>query len=173
MKYSINYDKTVNQLVPHYMGGRKLILYLQAILHPLQELNDAFCEWAFEQRIEASMTSQIFKFEWFLNRKFKRYFANPQGLISIQNNLNAGVPLYKESEDIDTTPFYKESEGSDANPAYYRQNEQSSSTTFSFIVHAPEPDTTKITQDSYNSQLCYWINKYKLASKTFTIKYHS
>lgn len=173
MKYSINYDKTVNQLVPHYMGGRKLILYLQAILHPLQELNDAFCEWAFEQRIEASMTSQIFKFEWFLNRKFKRYFANPAGLISIQNNLNAGVPLYKESEDIDTTPFYKESEDSDFNPAYYRQNEQSSATTFSFIVHVPEPDTTKISQDSYNSQLCYWINKYKLASKTFTIKYHS
>ena len=42
MRYAINLDKTVNQLVPYYLGGRKLILYLQALMKPLQTINDAF-----------------------------------------------------------------------------------------------------------------------------------
>ena len=37
--YRINTDRIVNQLVPHYLGGRKLILFLQAILQPLNSLN--------------------------------------------------------------------------------------------------------------------------------------
>ena len=75
MRYAINFDKTINRLVPYYIGGRRLILYLQALMKPLQEANDAFVEYAKETRIEASMTSQKFKFEWFLNRKFSKYFA--------------------------------------------------------------------------------------------------
>lgn len=173
MRYSINYNKTVNQLVPHYMGGRKLILYLQALLYPLQVLNDEFVEWAKEKRIEASMTSQVFKLEWFLNRKFKKYFADPSSVIAIQNNISTGVPLYRQSEDIESTPFYQQSENSESNPALYGEHEQSSSITSSFIVHAPQPDTTKITQTAYDSQLRYWIDKYKLASKTYLIQYNS
>lgn len=76
MRYFINFDKTINQLVPYYIGGRKLILYLQALMSPLRRVNDDFVEYAKETRIEAAMTSQIFKFEWYLNRKFKKYFAN-------------------------------------------------------------------------------------------------
>lgn len=173
MRYSINYNKTVNQLVPHYMGGRKLILYLQALLYPLQVLNDEFVEWAKEKRIEASMTSQVFKLEWFLNRKFKKYFADPSSVIAIQNNISTGVPLYRQSEDIESTPFYQQSENSESNPALYGEHEQSSSITSSFIVHTPQPDTTKITQTAYDSQLRYWIDKYKLASKTYLIQYNS
>ena len=70
MRYYINFDKTINQLVPYYIGGRKLILYLQALMSPLRRLNDDFVSYAKETRIEAAMTSQIFKFEWFLNHKF-------------------------------------------------------------------------------------------------------
>ena len=76
MRYYINFDKTINQLVPYYIGGRKLILYLQALMSPLRRLNDDFVSYAKETRIEAAMTSQIFKFEWFLNHKFSKYFAH-------------------------------------------------------------------------------------------------
>ena len=51
--YRINTDRMVNQLVPHYLGGRKLILFLQAILQPLNSLNVKWKEWADEKRIEA------------------------------------------------------------------------------------------------------------------------
>ena len=93
MRYYINFDKTVNQLVPYYIGGRKLILYLQALLHPLRKLNDDFIAYAKETRIEAAMTSQIFKFEWYLNRKFKQYFIHG-GKITIKNSEVLGTPIY-------------------------------------------------------------------------------
>lgn len=99
MRYFINFDKTINQLVPYYLGGRKLILYLQALMSPLRKLNDGFVEYAKETRIEASMTSQIFKFEWYLNRKFSKYFLNG-GVISIKNSEGLGVPIYNESANI-------------------------------------------------------------------------
>ena len=171
MRYRINYDKTINQLVPHYMGGRRLILYLQALVYPLQQLNDAFVEWAAETRIEACMTSQIFKFEWFLNRKFSKYFADPQARISIRNGGSTGVPIYYQTEEPDTAVLYTEEENQDA-PAFYYENETPVSLSYSFVVNAPAPDTTKITQASYNSQLRYWIERYKLASKTYTIQYN-
>ena len=71
---TINFDKLVNQLTPHYLGGRKYVLWLQSLCHPLKSLNDAFKEWAVEKRIEASMTSQTIMLEWFLNHKFNKYF---------------------------------------------------------------------------------------------------
>lgn len=90
MRYKINFDKTINQLVPYYIGGRKLILYLQALMKPIQELSNAFSEYAKEQRIETAMTSQIFYFEWFLNRKFSKYFLNG-GQITIKNGERLGA----------------------------------------------------------------------------------
>lgn len=100
MRYSINFDKTINQLTPHYIGGRKLILLMQALVSPLQILNNDFSEYAVEKRIEASMTSQILPFTWFLNRKFKKYFLQKSGRITITNLATLGVPLYNESADI-------------------------------------------------------------------------
>ena len=72
--YRINMDRLVNQLVPHYLGGRKLILFLQSILQPLNSLNIGWVTWADEKRIEAAMTSQVIMMEYFLNRKFCKYF---------------------------------------------------------------------------------------------------
>ena len=43
--YRINMDRLVNQLVPHYLGGRKLILFLQSILQPLNSLNIGWVTW--------------------------------------------------------------------------------------------------------------------------------
>lgn len=100
MRYAINFDKTINQLTPHYIGGRKLILLMQALVSPLQILNKDFSEYAAEKRIEASMTSQILPFTWFLNRKFKKYFLQKSGRITITNLAMLGVPLYNESADI-------------------------------------------------------------------------
>ena len=176
MRYRINFDKTVNQLVPHYIGGRKLILYLQALVSPLQVLNNAFVEWAKETRIEASMTSQIFKFEWFLNRKFRKYFANQSSKITISNGTSLGVPLYWQSENMpDTAVYYQNGDDQSSiedNPALYYSDERLTGSGFSFIVHAPAPNTTLITQSSYDSQLRYWIDRYRLASKTYNIQYH-
>lgn len=176
MRYYINFDKTINQFVPHYLGGRKLILLLQSCLHPLQSVNNTFVDWAKETRIEAAMTSQIFKFEWFLNRKFKKYFANGAGKISIQNGVKLGVPIYHQSADIaetDNMLIYHESEGTRQGETLYYANERTDESSVSFTVFTPQIDETLITREAYVAMLSYYIDKYRLAGKTYNIKFNA
>lgn len=176
MRYKINFDKIINQLVPFYLRGRKLILYLQAIMSPLRRINNEFAEYAKETRIEASMTSQIFKFEWYLNRKFSKFFAS-QGRISIKNSESLGTPIYHESANIPQADnahihYHSEGIGSD-NLVLYRSDEQTESSSTSFIVTTPPIDTKLISEQKYIAMLKYVIDKYRLANKTYTIKYES
>lgn len=176
MRYFINFDKTINQLVPYYLGGRKLILYLQALMSPLRQLNDDFVSYAKETRIEATMTSQMFKFEWYLNHKFSKYFANG-GRISIKNSEGLGTPIYKESANIDDSQNMLIYYGSETDIArqlvLYRSDEQTEESTVSFVVTTPQIDTKLISEQKYTAMLKYVIDRYRLANKTYIIKYES
>lgn len=176
MRYYINFDKTINQLVPYYIGGRKLILYLQALMSPLRRLNDDFVSYAKETRIEAAMTSQIFKFEWFLNHKFSKYFAHG-GRISIKNTAVLGVPIYKESANIDESLNMLVYHSTETNIArqltLYHSDEKTKESTVSFIVTTPQIDTKLISEQKYIAMLKYVIDRYRLANKTYIIKYES
>lgn len=176
MRYYINFDKTVNQLVPYYIGGRKLILYLQALLHPLRKLNDDFIAYAKETRIEAAMTSQIFKFEWYLNRKFKQYFIHG-GKITIKNSEVLGTPIYKEFANISDSENILIFKGTETNNSkqliLYRSDEQTDESTVSFVVTTPQIDTRLISEQKYIAMLKYAIDRYRLANKTYIIKYES
>lgn len=174
MRYTINFDKTINQLVPYYIGGRKLVLYLQALMKPLQTLNAAFSEYAKEQRIEAAMTSQIFYFEWLLNRKFSKYFLNG-GQITIKNGERLGVPIQWENADVDASEdllLYKEEEGI-KNVALYHSNEQTDGSSHSFVVSSPAINTQLISIENYKAMLSHYIDKYRLSGKTYVIKINS
>lgn len=176
MRYYINFDKTINQFVPHYLGGRKLILLLQALMRPLRDVNDAFVEWAKETRIEASMTSQTFKFEWFLNRKFKKYFINSKGRISIKNGEKLGVPIYHQSADIadaDNMLLYQESEGKRQGEPLFYADEKTDESSVSFTVFTPQINESLITREAYLAMLSYYVDKYRLAGKTYNIKFNA
>ena len=150
-----------------------MILYLQSILSPLQTLNNSFAEWAREKRIEASMTSQIFKMEWFLNRRFSKYLLNPSEKITISNSTNSGVALYyQDANSIDNPVIYTQSEyaKNDTGFVLYRTSESPDMSSYSFMVNSPAINTHAINREEYLSQLQYWIDKYRLAGKTYTIK---
>ncbi len=176
MRYYINFDKTINQLVPYYLGGRKLILFLQSLIYPLRSVNDSFVEWAKETRIEASMTSQVFKFEWFLNRKFKKYFLYDNEKISIKNGKKLGVAIYHQSANIaesDNMVVYHESEGKrTGNPLFYA-NEKTDESIVSFTVFTPQINTSLVTHEAYLAMMSYYIDKYRLAGKTYNIKFNA
>lgn len=176
MRYFINFDKTINQLVPYYIGGRKLILYLQALLHPLRKTNDEFADYAKETRIETSMTSQIFKFEWYLNHKFQKYFADG-GRITIKNSEVIGTPIYHESANVSSDQdilIFKEDETSISRQLIlYRSDENTDERSVSFVVTTPQIDTELISEQKYIAMLKYVIDRYRLANKTYIIKYES
>lgn len=178
MRYSINFDKTINQLVPHYIGGRKLILFLQSILSPLQTINDTFALWAKETRIEAAMTSQIIKFEWFLNYKFSRYFANPSDRIAIKTTSRLGAELHWENTQAvgvehQVTRFEGESASREENMILYYPGENEAADNKSFIVSSPEINTAKISKADYLAMVSYQVDKYKLSGKTYSIVFNN
>ena len=189
MRYDINFDKIINQLIPYYLGGRKLILFLQSCVKPLQKINEAFATYAKETRIETSMTSQIFKLEWFLNRKFNKYFETPSDLIVIKNNEKLGKAMYYESasgiSSADQFKLWKQDgetdQDTDVIPLYYN-NENTLESSYSFLVFVPklrvQTDSAGnptgqlrdgITVAQFKKMLAYWVDKYKLAGKTYQI----
>lgn len=168
-RYKINFDRVANMLIPRFVTDRRRILFTQSLLHPLKSLNDKFSSWAIEKSIEASMTSQVFYFEWFLNRKFRKYFDNKLDRIVIGGGGLNGVPVFYEGATDDGNFIVKkEEEGTDGLKPLYKFYEDEGDKKYSFVVYVPA--TTKISQEELVNQVKYWVDKYKIAGKTYTIK---
>ena len=93
MRYKLPIDRSVNRLVPHYLSGRRFILFVQSCLYPLQSLNERFRTFARERHIEARMTSQVIYFEWFLNYRFGKYIKDGKDRIFIKMIVKRDMPL--------------------------------------------------------------------------------
>lgn len=188
MRYRFDVQKSINQLTPHYLGGRKLILFLQSCMSPLQKSNIAFNEWAKETRIEASMTSQVFKLEWFLNRKFKSYFVDPSDNIVVINGSKVGTPIYnQEAESVPESEQFKvryesrEGESSSIVPSpLYIEGDNTTTSEVSFTVLCPKLKIDSnnklnggLSLGEFKQILTSYIEKYRLASKTYKIVYNN
>ena len=171
--HKINVDRLVNQLVPHYLGGRRLILFLQSCLKPLQTANDRWAEWVQEKKVEASLTSQVILMEYYLNKKFKKYFKDQDKCIIISDGTVPGVPIYFHSagENISKFVLYNENENGKKQPFQW-QNEKSSSNDISFIVFCPYVNTNIITEKELSGMISYVIDKYKVAGKSYRIEFN-
>ena len=55
----------------------------------------------------------------------------------------------------------------------YRSDEQTEESSVSFIVTTPQIDTKLISEQKYVAMLKYVIDRYRLANKTYIIKYES
>ena len=174
--YRINMDRLVNQLVPHYLGGRKLILFLQSILQPLNSLNIGWVTWADEKRIEAAMTSQVIMMEYFLNRKFGKYFLNTSERIVISDGVVNGVPIYWEAsnEDMNQFPLYKEGEseieGHPSVPLRWK-DEKTPTGDVSFVVSCPTINTKIVSQEEFTAMISFYIDRYRIAGKNLKVLY--
>ena len=56
MRYKLPVDRLVNSLMPHYLSGRRFILFVPSCLYPLQSLNERFRTFASERPIDARRT---------------------------------------------------------------------------------------------------------------------
>jgi hypothetical protein len=164
-------------LVPHYLPGRRFILFLQSLVWPLKTLNDRFVVFAKEKRIEAAMTSQVFYFEWYLNRKFGKYLADPSQKIVITEGSPIGVDIYHQNAQY-SVPFtvWFENEqivGADETeqPRLMRLIvEEKAVNKASFMVCVP---AIAIPEYEFVYLLSHTVNTYKLTGKTYLIKIDS
>ena len=173
-RYRLSTDKLVNRLTPHYLSGRRDLLLLQSLGSPLQSLNDRFHTWARERQIEARMTSQVMWFEWWLNYRFRRYFADPADAIRIADSTPLGVDFYHESATTGRpfTVWYDgervttDSDEEQPRPLYLHAEEKAVGKV-SFMVCVP-PITISTREFVY--MLSYAVNTYRTAGKTYLIK---
>lgn len=169
--YRINMNRLVNQLIPHYIGGRRIILFLQSCLQPLQTLNEKWQEWANNMRLEAVMTSQIILLEYYLNHKFNKYFQDRTQRISISDGVINGVLIRWENSEApgeDLVLCYA-SESTESNVVFRYQGEEQVNGDVSFIVNCPAINTKLISQQEMTGMLAYNIKKYCIAGKKFKI----
>ena len=174
MRYRLVSDRTVNRLIPHYLSGRRFVLFVQSLVHPLQRCNERFVELAKEKLIEANMTSQILYFEWFLNRKLGQYLSDNKDRIYIKDSTIIGVDLYHE-DSLNAKPYTLWFEGeqlgtinpSEVSKEFYHSSEEKAINRVSFMVCVP---AIQIPEAEFVYMLSYWVNTYKLAGKTYLIK---
>lgn len=144
---------------------------------PLQTLNDRFVAFAAQKRIEAAMTSQVFYFEWYLNRRFGRYLADPAQKISIAESTPFGVDLYFEGATY-ARPFtvwfegerVLTADGAEQPRLMHLHSEQQSVGKVSFMVCVPK---IQISEHEFANMLSHTVNSYKLAGKTYLIRIES
>ncbi|MDR1503613.1 MAG: hypothetical protein LBT43_14300 [Prevotella sp.] len=176
MRYKLFTDRIVNQLTPHYLPGRKYILFLQSLVYPLQTLNDRFIEFTKEKHIEARMTSQVIYFEWYLNHKFNQYLSDKKDKIYIKESTAVGVDIYHEGVTGKPYTLWKEGEIADTQNElekpreFYFLSEEKAINKVSFMVCIPE---INIEEQEFVYMLSYVVNRYKLAGKTYLIKINS
>lgn len=174
--YRINTDRLINQLVPHYLGGRRIILFLQSCMQPLNSLNKTWKEWADEKRREAAMTSQVILLENYLNHKFNKYLKDRSQHIVISDGVVNGVPLFwQDSEAYNSTLIlYHAVETPKADkptqPFRYK-NEKQANSDMSFVISCPPVDTSKITEAELTAMIEYRVRKYCIAGKKFNVIY--
>lgn len=173
-RYNLDTDKLINRLVPHFLSGRRYILFLQSLVYPLASLNRRFTEFAREKHIQARMTSQVMYLEWYLNYKFSRYLADKTDRIFIQETTSLGVDIYHENA-AGGRPFtvwwqgekVEVSDPLEAPREFYLPAEEKTVNKVSFMVCTPQ---VEITTQEFVYMLSYVVNTYKIAGKTYLVK---
>lgn len=152
-KYNITNSRIISMVLPFYARGRKTILLLEAISHPLVSIHTAYKSWALERMIEAHITSQPMSIIWYLNYVFRKYFKNKTDSFRISQdaaNQNS-VVWYVEEQYLHegSTPWLLENSSetlSDGNKLVTRNyNEQQGETASADItVYAPQINETSL-----------------------------
>lgn len=168
-KYNITNSRIISMVLPFYARGRKTILLLEAISHPLVSIHIAYKSWALERMIEAHITSQPMSIIWYLNHVFRKYFKNKTDSFHIsQDSTNKNsVVWYVEEQYLHegSTPWLLENSSEtlvDANKLVTRNcNEQQESVSADITIYAPQiNETTLFDNDKYLLKAREIIDKY-------------
>lgn len=97
------------------------------------------------------------------------------GELQLKNSEALGTPIYHESANIDVEQnilvYHDKETGVTRQLILYRSDEQTEESSVSFIVTTPQIDTKLIAEQKYVAMLKYVIDRYRLANKTYIIKY--
>ena len=113
--YSIDTARQVCRLLPYYLRGRRMVLFLQAVSSPLSFFNTGdrpFNPWAHRKLLELSMNGQKIRLEWWLNN----IFVSDYGI-----ELREGQAITIREEEVGSAILYSRNEirNHDSAPLFY------------------------------------------------------
>lgn len=166
----IDYRKLVILLLPTFLRGKTLIALLQVMVQPIQELHDRHQLNRELRMYELQHTGQVCHLKDALNREFRvgnySMDGNPDYAagfdISDNNAIGNYVMVYDEEVPVFEQYHLKDS------PLMVHDMASILPPTESFTVLVPR--IIDLSDETYKARIRGIVNKYKLASRTFTLR---
>lgn len=151
----INFSTLISYLTPPTLNVEPFKQFLNAALKPLNTLHDFFQLYVNKAAYEMAFTGQVIYLEKLLNDKF-----NDGGteIYITDRVISSRLYLYNKIEDKPPVYLHNQSEGAD--PLYLYNDAEYQ---LGFVIHVPSGLVT-----NWN-EFKWWVNKYKLKSKEYTI----
>jgi hypothetical protein len=81
--YDIDNSRIICRVLPFFVRGRRMILFLEAVASPLARLHKSFLKWAYRIIVGTRATSQTTVFIWYLNYLFREHFKDKNDSFTI------------------------------------------------------------------------------------------
>ena len=171
----IDNSRIIARLLPYWLRGKKVFLFLKAILHPLVPVHTSFIEWAKDKYIKAHITSQKQSLEWYLNYRLKNHFANVTLSFEIlYDTCSIENVIFTESEkDLrreHTAPIYFNDEESKVGEMILRQKGEVKEATVTGNIYAPAiTPTSNYSTEDYRREITSIVNQFITNFKKYNV----
>lgn len=175
--YKISNSKIICRILPFYMRGRKMILFLEAVASPLINLHKEFLTWAYKMVLKTKITSQTDVIIWYLNYLFNSHFYNHADSFTIEQdaeieNLMAfnyrEIALYKM---VGVQIFDTEEEQISQVVSRPTRDFNDRLNSNVITIHAPKlKSDPNYTNMNYVTEIMEVINEYKTSFRKYVIE---
>jgi len=173
-RYNISNEKTIYELLPWYLRGKKIQAFLLGVSEPLAEMHLPFLSWARERIIEASIDSRKLPIQWLLKHKLGEYLQDDSKEYEVYttDHKHYSLVLWNKGETGEAARlqgsylFASMQEIADLkaedNAAYICNLSEGDCHYTRFVIVSPLFDSSKIDQDSYERLIRSWVDRYTL-----------
>lgn len=163
MRYAFNILNSIISLVPHFLRGDQLILFLYVLCKPIETLHNVFLSFVVSTRMRVQYTGQVFSLEKILNDTFD---PSSRGIQIVDGVGVINVYLYPVTANVDGPYMYNSQETAPQEIFLYFQDSESIQQA-DFIVRIP----LSLVYDEL--QLRGLVNAYKMAGKRYKLETYS
>lgn len=173
---NIDNGKLLGRLLPFWLRGKRIALFLLAILNPVVSLHNKFKAWALEHYIVAHITTQRQSIEWYLNYKLKSHFAEPMkhfevicGIGKPENIIFRGNDLHN-IEAYTAPNFYGEEEGKDSHEMIVYYKDEVIEATGVATIYAPKIiETINYDMEDYIKDIHSFLDRFMTNFRKYNI----
>lgn len=185
-QFKIDINKAICRLLPFYLRGRRIILFLEGIAKPLDNFNNgenSFASWADKTLLSASMSAQPMRLEWYLNHLYKEKWQLKSN-ITVTNYAPTQTVIYRRdecSENGDANgkntplspnmiPLIVYTKDERKHPSTIKIKEEVAGIGTNVLINIPKITNASLDVDKCVKELQNTINKYMPIGATYLVR---